>query len=382
MWSAGCAERAVMPARRDPKTGRWFFRAWMHFPDGKRDRIFGTPGAPGLYHDLPNTKLGAQEAERRAIARAMTGHVMMPAKEAPRIRDYVDTFIDGHHVASKPSSRKDARQRLDSIILPIVGDLRLHELRQEHVDSIVADMLDDEDSRKQVNNTLSVLSTLVGYAVTNKVIADPELKFWIKATSAPVLPVAPEDVDKLVAKAEDDRYRVAVLLAADVGLRIGEIRALPWLEVNEIARELVVASSYDRSGNLTEPKSWERRTVPINERTWSELKRLPRRGALVFTRLDGKPIGYDATAQAIHELYDTAGVKTPTKPWHSLRHTFGTELASRGADVETIRELMGHKDISTTQRYLHTTRDRKRAAVERLAPVGSHRAERPKTETK
>lgn len=382
MWSAGCAERAVMPARRDPKTGRWFFRAWMRFPDGKRDRIFGTPGSPGPYHDLPNTKLGAQEAERRAIAKAMTGQSVMPAKEVPTIRAYADPFMDGHHAASKPGSRKDAKQRLDAYILPVVGDLRLHELRQEHVDGLVRDMLEDEASRKQVNNTLSVLSSLVGYAVTNRVIAEPELRCWIKSTSAPVLPVAAVDVARLVAQASDARYRVGVLLAADVGLRIGEIRALPWLEVNELARELTVAWSYDRCGNLTEPKSWERRTLPINERTWSEMRTIDRRGPLVFSRLDGKPIGYDATAQAIHELYDESGVTTPTKPWHSLRHTFGTELANRGASPKTIMEMMGHKSLETTQRYLHSTRAEKRAAVERLSPAGSHRAEGTLTDRK
>jgi integrase len=368
-----------MSVRRDAKTGNWFFRTRVIFPDGRRDRIFGTPGVAGLYHDLPATKLGAMEAERRAITKAMTGQVVYSPKEVPTIRDYVEPFMIGHAASHKPSSRKDSRQRLNAYILPMVGDLRLYELRQEHVDSLVADMLDDEASRKQVNNTTSVLSSLIGYAVANKVIADPGLKFFIKGSSATVGPVASDDVDRLLEKAKDRRYRLAILLAADVGLRIGEIRALPWLEVNELARELTVAWSYDRSGNLTEPKSWERRAVPINERTWDAMRAVERKGPLVFARLDGKPLGYDATIQVAHELYETSGVTKPAKPWHSLRHTFGTELAARGTDLETIREMMGHKDISTTQRYLHTTRERKRAAVARL---GSVRPVASKTSTK
>ncbi len=368
-----------MSVRRDPTTGHWFFRTRVTFPDGRRLRIFGTPGVAGLYHDLSRTKLGALEAERRAITKAMTRQVIYAPKEVPTIRGYVDTFLDGHHAASKPSSRKDAKQRLNAYILPIVGDRRLNELRQEHVQAIVKDMLDDEASRKQVNNTTSVLSSLVGYAVANKVIADPELKFWIKGSSAEVRAVAPEDVDLLLGKAEDPRYRVAVLLAADVGLRIGEIRALPWLEVNELGRELTVAWSYDRSGNLTEPKSWERRTLPINERTWEAMKSIPRRGPLVFSRLDGKPIGYDVTIQVAHELYEKAGVTKPAKPWHSLRHTFGTELGRRGATPKTIMEMMGHKSLETTQRYLHSSKAEKRAAVERL---GSDRAVTEKMKTK
>ncbi len=49
---------------------------------------------------------------------------------------------------------------------------------------------------------------------------------------------------------------------------------------------------------------------------------------------------------------------------HRLRHTFCTRLLVAGADIETIRDLAGHRDISTTGRYLSTTSERRRAAVE------------------
>jgi len=357
-----------MSVRRDPKTGSWYFRTRVTSPDGKRDRIYGTPGVSGLYHDLPNTRIGAAEAEKRAIAKAMTGQQVRPAvfKEVPTIRAYSETFLDVASVADKPSSRKDKRQRLNNDILPEVGDLRLDELRQEHVHRIVADMLDRECSRKQVNNTTGVLSALVGYAVSNKVIADPDLTYAIKTQRTAMEFVLPADVDRLVAAAPDGRYRAAVLLAADAGLRIGEIRALPWLEVNELAREISIAWSYDRSMSLTETKGWERRTVPVSERLWAAMKALERKGDRVFSRLNGDPIGYDAVRDVVTAMYERSGVKQPRQPWHALRHTFGTELANRGADIETIRELMGHKSIETTMRYLHTTRDRKRAAIDRL----------------
>lgn len=363
-----------MPVRRDTKTGRWFFRTWLTFPDGKRDRIFGTPGVTGPYHDLPNTKIGALEAERRAISKAMTGQIVRPAaaREVPTIRGYVAPFMDGYAAAHKPSSNRDKRQRLDAYILPEIGDVRLDELRQEHVDSIVAGMLDDDASRKTVNNTTSVLSALVGYAVANRVIADPKLRYFIKAQQSAMEAVAAADVDRLLAATGDRRYRVGILLAADAGLRIGEIRALPWLEINEIGREIGIASSYDPTNALTETKGWKRRAVPISDRLWSELRTIPRRGPLVFSRLNGKPIGYYAVRKVIVATYERAGVKQPRAPWHALRHTFGTELARSGVEIQTIRELMGHESIETTMRYMHTDRQRKRDAIARLGgqPAG------------
>ena len=69
VWSnAGREERAVaMPVRRDPRTDGWYFRTIVKRPDGTRTRVFGTPGVPGPYQDLAASKVGAQEAERRAI---------------------------------------------------------------------------------------------------------------------------------------------------------------------------------------------------------------------------------------------------------------------------------------------------------------------------
>ena len=52
--------------------------------------------------------------------------------------------------------------------------------------------------------------------------------------------------------------------------------------------------------------------------------------------------------------------------FHDLRHTFATRLAEKGIDVETIRDLLGHSSITTTQRYMHSRDERKREAVRLL----------------
>lgn len=56
-----------MPVRRDPRQGNWYFRKQVRLPDGGYVRIFGVPTTEGL----PNTKVGAIEAERREINRVL-----------------------------------------------------------------------------------------------------------------------------------------------------------------------------------------------------------------------------------------------------------------------------------------------------------------------
>jgi len=340
-------------------------------PDGTRERVSGTPGVPGPYHDLAQSKVGAQEAERRAIARLMTGRSSTRAatssRRAPTIEEYRDTFLDAYSAAHKPSAQRAKRSILRHNLIPFFGPMRLDEIRQEDVDKLVATLLKRGLSRKTVNNVTAVLSTLLRYAVKNKVIPAFDLKFAIKAQSAEIRAVAPEDVARIAEACTDPRYRAAILLGADAGLRAGEMRALMWCDVNQLAREITVSRSLDRTNVLTETKGWERRVVPISDRLWAALKALDdRRRYVLSRRAVDEPMRYDVTRNNIHRIYKAAGVAPPPKPWHSLRHTFCTELAKAGVPVNVIKELAGHKSIETTLRYMHTDRAAKREAIDAL----------------
>ena len=370
-----------MPIRR-AKNGRWSFRAVLEYSDGTRKRAAGMPGAPGRYQDLPNTKQGALAAEARAKAEALTGASVFPqepeAKEVKvttTIREFSKTFLSDYGPSDKPSAIKARKQIINGYILEHLGDVALGDFRKKHVYLLEKKLLPGR-SRKTMNNILAVLSSLMKYAVAERLISEGDLKdikFKIKSDdnrSAQKEAVEASDVVKLVEATEDPRYRAAILLAADAGLRIGEIRALEWGEVNEVQRELSISQSVDRSGNLGPTKSWGSRVIPISSRLWDALSNLERSGRWVLSRSRGdtkKPLGYETTRQAILASYESAKVKVPPKPWHGLRHCFGTTLSANGVPVADIKELMGHESIETTLGYMHTNRAAKRDAISRLA---------------
>ena len=57
--------------------------------------------------------------------------------------------------------------------------------------------------------------------------------------------------------------------------------------------------------------------------------------------------------------------------WHTFRHTFASRLTRNGADLVTVKELLGHSSVSVTMRYAHTNRDAKKRAVGLIAVNGA-----------
>lgn len=355
-----------MPVRRDPRTARWFFRATVKHPDGTRARIFGTPGLPGPFQDLPATKVGAQEAERRAIAEVMTGkpaaRPVPERKEIPTIKEYAVRFMLNYAASHKPSERRSKTWILDARLVPTFGHLRLDELRQEHVDAFVASELEKGCARKTIGNRIAVLSTLIKYAARNRIIENPGLRFSIGGKPGKIDAVEMADVDKLVAAAEPT-LRSVILLAAEAGLRAGEIRGLQWGDIRD--GQLTVRRALDTdTGEAIAPKHDKVRDVPLSRRLMAALHALPRRALWVVCRTDGRPLDHRRDLYLpLLALYASSGAVRPRSPVHALRHSFGTTMAARGTPLPVLARLMGHSQIAVTMRYIDVDEQQKRDAI-------------------
>ncbi len=118
---------------------------------------------------------------------------------------------------------------------------------------------------------------------------------------------------------------------------------------------------------MTGTKSGKNRIVPINSDLFLLLDDLKRQnvshGYVFANAKTGKPL------QDIKHAFGTAYTKAGVKDFrfHDCRHTFGTRLVHRGVDLITVKDLLGHSTVKVTERYIHSTPDTKRAAVEVLA---------------
>lgn len=153
------------------------------------------------------------------------------------------------------------------------------------------------------------------------------------------------------------RDRVAVLLMWYAGLRISEVPALEWRDVDLGVRELIVRNA----------KGGKDRMVPIHERLYVALETLPdleRRG-MVIKNERGKAMKYTSLPHMFARWLNTDEVGLEISA-HQLRHTFAITLLRGGANLRAIQLLLGHKSLATTERYLALINDDLREAIDVL----------------
>jgi integrase/recombinase XerC len=167
------------------------------------------------------------------------------------------------------------------------------------------------------------------------------------------------DAETVPIRSRDD----AVLeLLYGSGLRVGELCSLDPGDLD-----------LDRGRATVWGKGGKQRILPISEpavvalRTWL----VGPREALVAGRPDDGALfvnrrGHRLTPRDVRRLLDRRAT-SPTHP-HALRHTFATHLLDGGADLRAVQELLGHADLSTTQRYTHVSRERLRSVYEASHP--------------
>ncbi|MDZ4328227.1 MAG: site-specific integrase [Pseudomonas sp.] len=149
-----------------------------------------------------------------------------------------------------------------------------------------------------------------------------------------------------------DHLTPLVLLAINTGLRRGELLSLRWADVDLDGKLLTVRAEQAKSGR--------QRHVPLNAEAHAVLHSWKQQGngdAQIFQPVDVKT--------AWNSLMRKAGVADFR--FHDLRHTFASKLVTKGVDLNTVRELLGHGDIKMTLRYAHLAPAHIAAAVARLS---------------
>ena len=163
-----------------------------------------------------------------------------------------------------------------------------------------------------------------------------------------------EEIVKLLASA-NKTLKPIVIVALNTGMRLGEILGIKWRDI-DIKRGII---------HLYNTKNGEKREIPINEQVKTAFIRTRKhpQSEYVFCKSDGSQL------RDIRTSFFTALRKSGIKDFrfHDLRHSFASHLVMSGIDLNTVRELLGHKSLRMTIRYSHLSPDHKKRAVDVLS---------------
>ena len=278
----------------------------------------------------------------------------VPPKEVPTLQQFAPRFVDGHARANrqKPSGIAAKETIIDIHLVPFLGSKRLDAITTEQVQQLKHRLR--ERAPKTVNNVLTVLNMLLKKAVEWGVIE--RMPCAVKLLPVPKPSMGYYDFDEYqrlvdaAATGRDPNELLVVLLGGEAGLRCGEMMALEWRDVDLGKRQICVQRS-EWKGHVTAPKGGRLRYVPMTARLATALREGRHlRSSRVLCR-GSAPLSADGVKHCVERAARRA--RLTENGVHRLRHSFCSHLAMRGAPARAIQELAGHKDLITTQRYMH-----------------------------
>jgi integrase len=289
----------------------------------------------------------------RARRGTLPGMVRTGATFADAAAEYL-RYIE-HDRGRKPSTVRGYRSNIDAHLLPAFGSLPLEDVTTEAIERWIAGYGGSARSRNKLLIEIHGILARARKVHGLRENAAAEVEKFQPAPSGDIQVFSPEEIWALVRAAASDEDGALYLTAAFTGLRMGELLALRWRDIDFPRATIRVRASY-YLGQLTTPKSGKVRAVPMAPDVATAIAQLGRRehwvedDNLVFAGGTGGYLDGSALRRRYKLALTAAGLRSLR--FHDLRHTFGTRMIAK-ADIRRVQEWMGHADIQTTMRYLH-----------------------------
>jgi integrase len=306
------------------------------------------------------------DAERRLteLLREYDVTGLVPDREAT-VETFSAHWLEHVQHRVKATTLKRYRELLQVHVVPVIGSLRMTELRPAAVQTVVAKVLETRSPRTAVN-TYRVLSEMLGEALRWGVIAtNPALAIRPPRAPRPALHVPDaETCTAILARVRGREVEGPVVLALGTGMRLGEILAVRWKDVDLERKVLRVTATLSYvAGEFTFPQpktSRSRRSVDLPAFVVAFLKRqrkaqLERRlfygetwtdYDIVLDDAAGAPFAPWSVSADFRRL--TRELELPRTRFHDLRHAHATQLLAAGVHPKAVSERLGHSTVAFT----------------------------------
>lgn len=296
----------------------------------------------------------------------------------------------------KPKSFDRLEQTILYQVIPKVGHIQLAAFQSTDVQTMLNALKKEGYSYSSVKKAYDAVNECFRTGVIQRtVVFNPALGVTVPAkktfAKAEIRYYNDEEVGKLCAAAQSVYsngkriYRLgdAIIVDLNTGLRLAELLALKWTEVDFDNRKVIVNATRvivkDRTDGAEKKyvvieqdsakSATSMREIDMNDACFEALARLKEvtgQFEYVLSTRDGNPLLPRYLDRMLRKIAVAAGLPAEkVYGLHALRHTFASRLFAAGEDVKTVSELLGHSDITITYNtYIHLINEQKKKAVQ------------------
>lgn len=349
------------------KDGRWEGRYKLDGFSGKYKYVYA--------HTYKETKEKLRELKTKQYSQS---------KKRILVSSLCEEWLEFKKQDIKESTYIKYRNIILKHIKPIIGHLYTNSLRDEDMQKYALLLKNKGLSNKSVRDILSAVSAILKYAKKIGVYTDNiHIEDLYPKSEKIQIRILPDDerirLESYLLKSNEPA-KFGILLALYSGMRIGEICALKWSNINLETETISVVQTLQRLQDrenkgktkilISEPKSQSsKRIIPIPAFLTELLRKIKPQNPCAYFLTGNLSLIEPKTLQNKYKRC-LKECDIPYINFHTLRHTFATRCVQVGFDIKSLSEILGHSSVGTTLNlYAHPTLEYKRSNMNKLAPL-------------
>ena len=304
---------------------------------------------------------------------------VLPAESVMFSQAVSEWFASVEHRV-KESTAANYRLKIDKHILPAFGERMMETITPEDIYEFIRKKQESHLSNRYISDILILLKSVFRYACAVHHVVSPMDNIHMPKSQKPDIRLLDKQEQKKLQQYIADNQNLTtlgIILTMFTGLRIGELCALQWKNIDIKKRILTVRKTIQRvqcgAGKqqktkliITSPKSESScREIPIPDSVIAFLRKFQCSAECFLLSGTEKPVEPRTMQYRFSAILKN--VKLPSVHFHSLRHMFASNCVKLGFDTKALSEILGHSKVEVTlNRYVHSSIEQKSLYMNRL----------------